>query len=80
MVNAVVDLPSGQTIKRIQTGFLLEPFGWVAEWIVDTINAKPELLNNLLRLGRKRMHLIALAIAHYSGNVSGELSKTFLSG
>jgi hypothetical protein len=48
-------------------GFLLAPFGWVAEPLAAMAQAEPALLAHLFEMGRPRMHAIALAFAHYEG-------------
>jgi hypothetical protein len=49
---------------RFPPGFLLAPFGWATEWLAAAVEAEPPLLAELYFLSRRRMHLIALALAH----------------
>ncbi len=54
-------------------GFLLTPFGWAAEPLAAMARAEPAFLAHLLELGRPRMHVIALALAH----VEDEMTPLF---
>jgi hypothetical protein len=55
--------PVGAT-TRYTPGHLLAPFGWTADAVGAMVEAEPTLLFHLFELGRARMHLIALALAH----------------
>jgi hypothetical protein len=60
------ELPDKALTQR-PPGFLSEPFGSLSEWLVRKIESEPSLVTDVLRIGRKRMHLIALAFAHFDG-------------
>src|ERR1039458_8809958 len=51
-------------------GFLLEPLGWVQDRLSQAIAVEPRLVELLFNLDHARMHLIALALAHMSGDVT----------
>jgi hypothetical protein len=46
------------------SGHLLAPFRWAAQPLATIIQSKPNLLNQLFELDRRRMHVIALGLAH----------------
>ena len=55
---------SVEATTRYTPGHLLAPFGWAADAVGAMVEAEPTLLFHLFELGRARMHLIALALAH----------------
>lgn len=50
-------------------GFLIGPLGWVYDRLSQAIAAEPTLVEQLFNLDAGRMHLMALALAHMSGDV-----------
>src|SRR6266478_7601620 len=63
-------------VTRRPPGFLLVPFDWAAEWLAPMIETEPALAADVFHLGRKRMHLIALAFAHFDGTAPPRLGPT----
>ena len=64
--------------KWRRPGFLLEPLGWVQDRLSQAIAVEPRLVELLFDLDHARMHLIALALAHMSGDVTPELALILL--
>src|SRR5664280_3803998 len=64
--------------KWRRPGFLLEPLGWVQDRLRQAIEVEPRLVELLFDLDHARMHLIALALAHMSGDVTPELALILL--
>jgi hypothetical protein len=60
--------------KWRRPGFLLEPLGWVQDRLSQAIEVEPRLVELLFDLDHARMHLIALALAHMSGDVTPDLA------
>src|ERR1039458_6584343 len=60
--------------NRRRPGFLLEPLGWVQDRLSQAIAVEPRLVELLFNLDHARMHLIALALAHMSGEVTPDLA------
>jgi hypothetical protein len=61
-------------------GFLLCPFGWAAEPLAAMALAEPRFLAHLFEIGRPRMHLIALALAHLAREVPPEFGLLLARG
>jgi hypothetical protein len=74
-----VQFPPEATLRR-STGFLLTPFGWAAEPLAAVVNAEPKLLADLFVMGRPRMHLVALALAHLEPPVSPDIGPLLTRG
>ena len=64
--------------KWRRPGFLLEPLGWVQDRLSQTIEVEPRLVELLFDLDHARMHLIALVLAHMSGDVTPDLALMLL--
>src|ERR1035437_8120952 len=64
--------------KWRRPGFLLEPLGWVQDRLSQAIAGEPSLVELLFDLDHARMHLIALALAHMSGDVTPDLALILL--
>jgi hypothetical protein len=64
--------------KRIDPGHLLMPFGWAAGAVVAMLQTDITLYPDLIGLSRRRMHLIALAVAHCPGNMDMSLARCVL--
>jgi hypothetical protein len=64
--------------KWRRPGFLLEPLGWVQDRLSQAIEVEPRLVELLFDLDHARMHLIALALAHMSGDVTLDLALILL--
>jgi hypothetical protein len=70
-INQIVSKPSP---KRCPPGFLLGPYGWASELILEMAQAEPLFLDHLLGMSRTRMHTLALVLAH----ADQPLSVTFI--
>ena len=70
--DAVVTQPS--------PGYLMAPFGWAAKPLIGILEAEPSLYRALFTLSRRRMHLIALALAHWPGEIDPSLARLLIGG
>jgi hypothetical protein len=61
-------------------GFLLSPFGWVAEPLAAIVSAESTLVADLFEMSQPRMHLIALALAHLQPPLSPEIGRVLTHG
>src|SRR5665213_3980322 len=59
-------------------GFLVEPLGWVKDRLTNAFEADPTLVALLFGLDQFRMHLMALALAHMTGEVTPDLALMLL--
>ena len=59
-------------------GFLLEPLGWVQDRLTKAIEGEPTLVELLFELDQFRMHLMALALAHMTGEVTPDFALMLL--
>jgi len=66
--------------ERIRPGFLFEPFGWAADTLTAIVMARPSLLPDLISIDSKRMHLIALALAHLNNEVTPDIGEVLIGG
>jgi hypothetical protein len=66
--------------KCRRPGFLVEPLGWVQARLSQAIAAEPTLIEGLFNLDLARMHLMALALAHMSGDVPPDVALILLQG
>jgi hypothetical protein len=73
-------MPKSKTAKAERPNFLLAPLQWVPERLGEAIDTDPSLVRPLLDISRARMHLVALALAHLTGDVSPSLARLFLTG
>ena len=64
--------------KWRRPGFLLEPLGWVQDRLIKAIEIEPKLIELLFALDQFRMHLMALALAHMTGEVTPDLALMLL--
>jgi hypothetical protein len=71
---------SDNTVRHMQPGHLLEPFGWAADALIEMVATKPHLLVNLLAIDCQRMHLIALALANLESEITPELAAMLMRG
>jgi hypothetical protein len=76
----VLSAASHKRSPRCYPGFLLSPFGWAAEPLAVMVNAEPTLLPELFEMGRSRMHLIALALAHLEPPQPPEIGRLLTHG
>jgi hypothetical protein len=77
MTNPVATRTIGKLRKP---GFLLEPLGWVEARLSQAIAAEPSLIERLFNLDHAGMHLMALALAHMSGDVPPDVALILLQG
>jgi hypothetical protein len=61
-------------------GYLMAPFGWATQPLVAMLEADPSLYRALFTLNRQRMHLIALALAHWPGETDPSRGRLLLGG
>jgi hypothetical protein len=66
--------------ESMRPGLLFDPFEWAADALTAIIVAKPQLLPDLISMNCKRMHLIALALAHLDGEIAPDVGQTLISG
>jgi hypothetical protein len=70
-----------KTINKCRRpGFLLEPLGWVQDRLTKAIEAEPNLIDLVFGLDQPRMHLVALALAHMTGDVTSDVAAILLEG
>lgn len=50
--------------QRRPLGFLIEPMDWAARALIERANSPVTVSGRLLEIGRARMHVIAIALAH----------------
>jgi hypothetical protein len=66
--------------KRRRPGFLLEPLGWVQDRLIKAIEHEPNLIDLVFGLDLPRMHLVALAMAHLTSDVTSDVAAILLEG
>jgi hypothetical protein len=62
------------------SSFLLKPLSWVSDRLGNAIKTEPTLIEPLIEVDQGRMHLIALAIAHLTSDVTPNLAHVLLRG
>ena len=67
-------------VTRPLSGYLMAPFGWATKPVLALLEADPSLYRALFTLNRQRMHLIALALAHWPGETDPSWARLLLSG
>jgi hypothetical protein len=73
--------PGTKTIGKFRRpGFLLEPLGWVQGRLTKAIEDEPDLIDLVFGLDHPRMHLMALALAHMTDEVTSDLAAILLQG
>jgi hypothetical protein len=65
---------------RPRADFLLAPLGWTIDRLGTAIAANPSLLEPLVAIGKARLHLVALALAHLTDEISPDLAFVLLRG
>ena len=58
--------------------FLLEPLGWARQPLSRVITLEPDLLERLIRIDHRRMHLLALGLAHAREQITPALAWLLL--
>jgi hypothetical protein len=66
--------------KFRKPGFLIEPLGWVQDRLTNAIEVEPGLVDLLFGINQARMHLMALALAHLTCDITPELALLLLKG
>lgn len=69
-----------QAVPRRSPGYLMMPFGWAAKPLAALLEADGSLYAALYTLTRRRMHLIALALAHRQGEIEASLARLLMLG
>jgi len=75
--------PNEISDKASQTpvpGYLMTPFGWAAKPLAIMLETDPSLYTALFTLNRQRMHLVALALAHWHGEIDAAFSRLLIRG
>jgi hypothetical protein len=71
---------SNEAVPQRCPGYLMAPFGWAAKQLAAMLEANPSLYPALFTLDRPRMHLIALALAHWPGEIDPPFAHLFMLG
>jgi hypothetical protein len=75
----MTELAAIKTIGKLRRpGFLLEPLGWLQDRLTKAIEGEPTLVELLFELDQFRMHLMALALAHMTGEVTPDFALMLL--
>jgi hypothetical protein len=61
-------------------GYLMVPFGWAAKPLGSLLQADLSLCPAIFTLSRRRMHLIALALAHWTHEIDAEFARLLIIG
>src|SRR5947209_1729173 len=64
--------------RKLFPGYLLTPFGWAAQPLIEMIAADPTLLPHVFELNRPRMHVIGLALAHLGSDAVPKIGPVLL--
>jgi hypothetical protein len=72
--------PVGRVERRAPPGFLLGPFSWAGEPVSKLTDLGPAICVNLCKIGRARMHLIALALAYLEDQLTSDLARLLVCG
>ncbi len=71
---------SNEVVPQRAPGYLMAPFGWAAKPLAAMLETDPSLHSALFTLSRQRMHLIALALAHWSGEIDEAFAGLVIGG
>ena len=72
---------SDKVIPQRSPGYLMAPFGWAAKPLAAMLEADRVALSGAVHdLSRRRMHLIALALAHWRGEIDAALARLVIGG
>jgi hypothetical protein len=61
-------------------GCLMAPFGWAAKPLAALVESDRSLYSALFTLSRRRMHLIALVLAHWQGAIEAPFARLVMVG
>ena len=71
---------SDKVAPQRSPGYLMVPFGWAAKPLAVMLEADCSLYRSLFTLSRQRMHLIALALAHWPGEIDASFARLVIGG
>jgi hypothetical protein len=71
---------SDRALPQLSPGYLMAPFGWAAKPLAALLEADRSLYPALFILSRQRMHLIAFALAHCSGETDAAFARLIIAG
>ena len=71
---------SEKAIPHRSPGYLMMPFGWAAKPLAAMLEADRALYPALFTLSRRRMHLIALGLAHWPGEIEASFARLLILG
>jgi hypothetical protein len=73
------EIPDSAAAQR-PPGYLMAPFGWAAKPLAAMLEADRSLYPALFTLSRRRLHLIALALAHWPGHIDAQFARLVIGG
>jgi hypothetical protein len=76
----VTNEDSDQVVPQRCPGYLMMPFGWAAKPLAAVLEADRSLYLALFTLSRRRMHLIALALSHWHGEIEASFARLLMLG
>src|SRR5262249_1772726 len=66
--------------RPLRPGHLLASLDWAAQPLLDMVSRFPDLMPDFLQISRRRLHLIALSLAHKSDIVDRTTAETLFRG
>ena len=79
MTKAVHWSVDSATVQGIP-GYLMAPLGWAAKPLGLLLEADPSLYRRLFTLSRRRIHLIALALSYWAGEIDAQFARLLVAG
>jgi hypothetical protein len=79
MVQAANGIGNGNA-RTHSPGYLMAPFSWAATPLAAMLETDPSLYSALFTLSRRRMHLIALSVAHWHGAIDAHFARLVMVG
>jgi hypothetical protein len=76
----VANAGSDNVAPQRTPGYLMAPFGWAAMPLAAMFEADPTLYAALFTISRRRMHLIALALAHVQSETDATFARLIMHG
>jgi hypothetical protein len=80
MMTQFANESSNNVAPQRSPGYLMAPFGWAAKPLAAILEADPSLYPALFSLSRRRMHLIALSLAHWQGEINASFARLLIRG
>jgi len=74
------DEVADEAVTQRAPGYLMAPFGWAAKPLAAMLEADRSLYPALFTMSRQRMHLIALALAHWPGEIDAACGRLVTAG